>query len=179
MRHLSQHRYNEFEIEKAIVFLSDAMRQSGHNSKPVVLHSIRVASILWNNGLEEASVIAAILHDVIEDSDTTYEDVKNGFGSEVADIVLSLTQSRGLDITESYERSKALGLKAQVVRAADLIDNSFYYKLAGNPELEKKLYDKYKLFMSQSKEILKDTQLGSLLNEAYELNVEPLKNVVE
>ena len=58
-------------VEKAIKYLVDAIKQSGHNPKPVILHSIRVGLFLFNQNYNQDIVIAAILHDILEDTDTT------------------------------------------------------------------------------------------------------------
>ena len=174
MKHLSSFGYNEYEIERAIGYLNDAMRESGHNPKPVTLHSIRTASLLWGYGLPQVSVLAAILHDTIEDSGITYEDIEKDFGKEVADIVDSLTVRDGLAVAESFKRSKALGPNALVVRAADLIENSHYYNPNGDKAMNKRLHDKYKLFMDMSKSDLIESPIYDLLVSTYKKNVESL-----
>ena len=57
------------ELERAIVFLVLQMERAGNNPKPVVLHSIRVALYLYDQGCGGDIVVAA-LHDLLEDSDT-------------------------------------------------------------------------------------------------------------
>jgi (p)ppGpp synthase/HD superfamily hydrolase len=75
------------QIEEAIKFLVFAFQKSGHNPKPVVLHSIRVGLHLYNLGYAKNIVIAAVLHDVLEDTDVKIEEVKLKFGENVARLV--------------------------------------------------------------------------------------------
>ncbi len=71
------------EIEEAIEFLVLAVHRSGKNSKPVILNSIRVGLHLHNLNYGKNTVIAALLHGVIEDTDVEIEEVKSKFGEEV------------------------------------------------------------------------------------------------
>lgn len=65
------------------------MRCSG---QPYVVHPILVAQIVARLGMDKESIVAALLHDVIEDTDVTYEEVKQKFGDEVAVIVDGVTK---------------------------------------------------------------------------------------
>ena len=91
--HIAEFEYDRHEIERALFFLSNALQDSGHNTKPVLLHSIQVAEMLWERGYPQHVVTAAILHDVVEDADITVEDVKQSFGQQVALYVDALTIS--------------------------------------------------------------------------------------
>ena len=81
-------------IQKAFDFANEAhkgvRRRSG---EPYILHPIAVAKIVVSNiGLGCKSIIAALLHDVVEDTDYTVEDLSNLFGEKVATIVEGLTK---------------------------------------------------------------------------------------
>lgn len=65
------------------------MRCSG---QPYVVHPILVAQIVAKLGMDKESIVAALLHDVIEDTDVNYDDVKQQFGNEVAVIVDGVTK---------------------------------------------------------------------------------------
>jgi (p)ppGpp synthase/HD superfamily hydrolase len=64
------------------------MRASG---EPYITHAMAVAEILVQLHLDPAAVAAAILHDVVEDTDVSYEDIQAGFGDEVAHLVDGVT----------------------------------------------------------------------------------------
>ena len=67
----------------------EQMRRDG---TPFITHPINVAQIVAEMRLDSESIIAALLHDCIEDTDTTYEDVAKRFGVTVADIVDGVTK---------------------------------------------------------------------------------------
>ena len=62
------HTYDRI-VEKAISFLVYAFTTTGHNPKPVILHSIRTGLYLYHQNHAQDVVVAAILHDLIEDTD--------------------------------------------------------------------------------------------------------------
>ena len=65
------------------------MRKDG---SPYITHPLQVAQIVAETRLDSESIIAAILHDCIEDTDSTYDDVAKKFGTTVADIVDGVTK---------------------------------------------------------------------------------------
>lgn len=89
-----QDQYELDQIQKAFDFANEAhkgvRRRSG---EPYILHPIAVAKIVVSNiGLGYKSIIAALLHDVVEDTDYTVQDLSNLFGEKVATIVEGLTK---------------------------------------------------------------------------------------
>ncbi|MFA8433582.1 MAG: bifunctional (p)ppGpp synthetase/guanosine-3',5'-bis(diphosphate) 3'-pyrophosphohydrolase [Marinifilaceae bacterium] len=85
-------------IEKAFHFAWEAhkgvRRKSG---EPYILHPISVAQIVAEEiGLGTKSIIASLLHDVVEDTDYTLEDIENLFGAKVASLVDGLTKISGV-----------------------------------------------------------------------------------
>lgn len=170
--HIAEFEYDKHEIERALFFLSNALQDSGHNTKPVLLHSIQVAEMLWERGFPQDVVIAAVLHDVVEDTDITIDDVGQSFGHQVAVYVDALTVSDTQDTMQSFARTAELGSEALSIRAADLIQNSYYYHLAST-DMQKRLRDKFVYFMELSGELL-DEALVSELSKAYRRNVETI-----
>ena len=67
----------------------EQMRRDG---TPFVTHPINVAQIVAEMRLDSESIIAALLHDCVEDTDCTYEDIAKRFGVTVADIVDGVTK---------------------------------------------------------------------------------------
>ena len=93
----SNHRRKVDIIEKAFRFAKLAhqgvRRRSG---EPYVLHPIAVARIVVEElGLGSTSICAALLHDVIEDTEYTHEDIRAAFGEKIASIVEGLTKISG------------------------------------------------------------------------------------
>ena len=81
-------------IRKAFDIALDAHKdQRRKTGEPYIYHPIEVAKIVANEvGLGATSIACALLHDVIEDSEYTYEDLKKIFGETIADIVNGLTK---------------------------------------------------------------------------------------
>ncbi len=93
----SNHRKKVEIIERAFRFAKKAhggiRRRSG---EPYILHPIAVAKIASQEiGLGSTSICAALLHDVVEDTDYTVEDIERLFGSKIAQIVAGLTKISG------------------------------------------------------------------------------------
>ena len=67
----------------------DQKRGSG---EPYIIHPLNVAYILADTGLDESTIAAALLHDVVEDTDVTDADLRKEFGDEIADMVAGVTK---------------------------------------------------------------------------------------
>lgn len=84
---------DEALLNKAYVFSVKAHgEQKRHSGDPYYAHPIEVAGILADLHLDVATVCTALLHDVLEDTDTTYEDLAREFTPEIADLVNGVTK---------------------------------------------------------------------------------------
>lgn len=97
-------------IQKAFEFANEAhkgvRRRSG---EPYILHPIAVAKIVVSNiGLGYKSIVAALLHDVVEDTDYTVEDLRNLFGDKVATLVDGLTKIKTVLDNEDKAEQKSM-----------------------------------------------------------------------
>jgi len=91
-------------IERALRFSASAHRgQKRMSGEDFVSHSIAVALILAEQLLDSTTIAAALLHDVVEDSDVRTEDIAKEFGSEIAGIVDGLTKISSLTFRSSAE----------------------------------------------------------------------------
>ncbi len=93
----SNHRKKVEIIERAFNFAKEAhkgiRRRSG---EPYILHPIAVAKIASQEiGLGSTSICAALLHDVVEDTEYTVEDIEQNFGKKIAQLVAGLTKISG------------------------------------------------------------------------------------
>ncbi|MCL9822998.1 RelA/SpoT family protein [Helicobacter colisuis] len=80
-------------IEKAIAFATEAHKnQKRRSGEPYIVHPLLVSCIVAYFGGDEVMVCAALLHDVVEDTDYTLEDVKKNYGEDVASLVDGLTK---------------------------------------------------------------------------------------
>jgi RelA/SpoT family (p)ppGpp synthetase len=85
----------------------DQKRASGD---PYFSHPLEVAAILTELKLDDATIATALLHDVVEDTDTTLEEIRRLFGEEIAGLVEGLTKIRRLDLI-SREAAQAENLR--------------------------------------------------------------------
>ena len=97
------------QIKKAFEFANEAhkgvRRRSG---EPYIMHPLAVAKIATKEiGLGTTSVVAALLHDVVEDTDYTVEDIANLFGKKVASIVDGLTKISGVMGSDTSQQAES------------------------------------------------------------------------
>ena len=90
---------------------------------PYITHPLQVAQTLWGTGgvRDTKTLIAAILHDTIEDTSTTQDEVREKFGDEVLAIVLEVTDDKSLE--------KLVRKRQQVVHAPELSEPARLIKL--------------------------------------------------
>jgi len=114
---------------KTMSFSAEAHKhQTRKSGGAYINHPIRVSESLAKAGVEDALPLQlALLHDTIEDTDTTYEDLKQHFGQEVADGVLELSDDKDLDKASRkrlcIEHAPHLTRAAALAKIADNCDN--------------------------------------------------------
>ncbi len=98
-------------------------------ASPYINHPIGLANVLANEASveDERVLIAAVLHDTIEDTETTEQELIREFGKEVADIVMEVTDDKTLAKAERKQRqiehAATLSQQAKLVKLADKICN--------------------------------------------------------
>lgn len=118
------------EIEKAIAFALRAheAQTRKESDMPYIVHPLAVALILARAGFENRVLIAAILHDVIEDTAVTSEELTEAFGREVAEIVTALSHDDTLPWKEKksayIECVRIATAEVKAVATADKIANA-------------------------------------------------------
>lgn len=106
-------------------------RKSG---EPYIIHPVQVAYILADIGLDEATICAALLHDVVEDTEVTHEDLVRDFGEEIATMVAGVTKLGELRYQASTEERQvenyrkmflAMGkdIRVIIIKLADRLHN--------------------------------------------------------
>jgi len=120
-------------IRKAFEMSTKAhCEQRRKSGEPYILHPIEVARITASEmGLGPVSVISALLHDVVEDTPVTIEDIREGFGDKIAMIVQALTKFDGMYDVESPQAetfkkilvSLAQDVRVVMVKMADRLHN--------------------------------------------------------
>ncbi|MBM4186464.1 MAG: bifunctional (p)ppGpp synthetase/guanosine-3',5'-bis(diphosphate) 3'-pyrophosphohydrolase [Gemmatimonadetes bacterium] len=121
-------------IDRALRFSASAHRgQKRMSGDDFVSHSIAVATILVSQLLDSTSIAAALLHDVVEESETSVDDIGREFGPEVAGLVDGLTKishltfrSRAEEQVENYRKlllSIAKDARVIIIKLADRLHN--------------------------------------------------------
>ena len=129
-------------LGKAIHFATERHRGQFNkfNHEPYILHPMRLMLSLKTR--EEQ--IVAILHDLIEDTATTKDEIEALFGKAVAEAVGLLTRPKGPHDYMDYVRNLAPNPLARAVKMADLIDNSDRSRFIGTPaEKDEERWRKY------------------------------------
>ena len=104
-------------------------RRKGAGASPYINHPIALADVLCNEGgiTDEATICAALLHDTVEDTETTAEELEAAFGPEVRDLVMEVTDDQALPKVErkrlQIENAGKLSPRARLVKLADKICN--------------------------------------------------------
>ncbi len=108
----------------------DQKRNSG---EPYIIHPLQVAYTLAEMGLDEQTIAAALLHDVVEDTEATNEDLVNEFGQEVAEMVAGVTKLSNIQFAtveenqvENYRKMfLAMGkdIRVILIKLADRLHN--------------------------------------------------------
>jgi (p)ppGpp synthase/HD superfamily hydrolase len=101
----------EIATEEARAFVKEAYRSRGEDED--IDHSFAVARLLQNDGQPPVLVTAGLLHDVLEDTDVSSDELRERFGPEVTRIVEALTQDPSIS---GYEQRKA-ALRRQILDA--------------------------------------------------------------
>jgi guanosine-3',5'-bis(diphosphate) 3'-pyrophosphohydrolase len=106
----------------------DGQVRNGSGGMPYVEHPIAVAALLEEQGYGEEVLAAALLHDVVEDSSTSLDEIREEFGESVAGMVGALTDDEGLDSyrerkAEHRERVAAADGEALAIYGADKLTN--------------------------------------------------------
>jgi guanosine-3',5'-bis(diphosphate) 3'-pyrophosphohydrolase len=104
-------------------------RRKDPEASPYINHPIALADVLVNEGgvVDVEVLCAALLHDTVEDTDTTPEELSDAFGARIAGIVAELTDDTRLPKAErkrlQVEHAGALSAQARLVKLADKICN--------------------------------------------------------
>ncbi len=160
------------EIERALQFLVHSFEASGDNPKPVILHSTRVGMDLYRRGYEQHVVVAGFLHDLLEDTDVTGDEIRSRFGDEVADVVAATSYDESIDDYldrhyDIYRRCFELGRSAVLVKAADILDNSDYYGMGDDEELKRNVIEKMGRFIEDSEPYIGEEAIHRELSDKY------------
>ena len=95
------------KIFKAYMFAAEKHKnQKRKSGESYIIHPLHVAYILASWGLDTQTICAALLHDVVEDTNATYEDIEKNFDEEVASLVEGVTKLSNLFKTVEEKKTK-------------------------------------------------------------------------
>ena len=121
-------------IARVLDFATQKHREQKRVSgEPYITHPIAVANILLDLGMDYSSVCAALLHDVLEDTDTTEDEIRKLFGNTITELVLGVTKLKKISFTskeqeqaENFRRmffAMAKDIRVLIIKLADRLHN--------------------------------------------------------
>lgn len=201
MKNIDEH-CNNVDIDlilKAYNLASEAHKdQKRESGEPYIIHPIEVACILAEMGMDTATIVSGLLHDVIEDTEYSYEDISTIFSPEIADLVEGVTKLGKIEFLTKEEQqadnvrkmllAMAKDIRVILIKLADRLHNLRtlrYMPIQNQKEKAKETLDIYaplahRLGMSKIKWELEDLAFRYLNpNEYYELVDEIAEKRVE
>jgi GTP pyrophosphokinase len=112
---------DEALLNRAYVFAMKAHgEQKRHSGDPYFAHPIEVAGILTDLKLDSSTIVTALLHDTIEDTLATYDDLEESFGGEIAALVNGVTKLSQLELTSEASKQAENFRKLLVAMSKDV-----------------------------------------------------------
>ncbi len=113
--------YDREQIEAAYRLAEEKHREQKRSSgEPYIIHPLSVAAILVGLGMDSQSVMAGLLHDVVEDTDCTLEDIQKQFGKEVALLIDGVTKLGKIPYSSREEQQAETLRKMLMAMAEDI-----------------------------------------------------------
>ncbi len=119
-------------IVKALTFAAQKhrdQRRKGADASPYINHPIALADVLCNEAgvTDQVTICAALLHDTVEDTETTPAEIEQEFGPEIRGVVMEVTDDKRLSKLDrkrqQIEKAGKLSRRARLVKLADKISN--------------------------------------------------------
>ena len=136
VRHLEDDNFDMKEIRKAFDFMSEAHKgQKRLSGDPYISHPSWIAKIIAQLSIGQEAIIAALLHDCVEDTKITIDNIANEFGDEVALLVSGLTEVKSkteateinktnIEIFRKFFFSSVNDVRVLIIRLVDKLHNS-------------------------------------------------------
>ena len=177
-------------IDYAIYYATRAhngQKRKSDKDVDMIFHPFTVAMLIQRAGGSDEAVIAGVLHDVVEDTPYSLEDVRKEFGDRVADIVLEVSEKKELPWDErkqeAIDRIKTASFDGKLVECADKVSNletmyNLYeeigeeiWKSFNRPKEKQKWY-----YTEMYKAVIENTKETNSLFERYKKVLELLFN---
>jgi GTP pyrophosphokinase len=145
------------EVHRAYEFAAESHRgQVRKSGEPFIRHPLEVAHILADLGMDTATLVAALLHDVVEDTDLSLEVIEREFGDEVARLVDGVTKldkiryrSREQEQAENVRKmivATARDIRVLIVKLADRLHNMRTLEALSRPKQEEKATETLEIY---------------------------------
>lgn len=172
-------------LMKAYVFAAKAHKgQTRRTGEPYLQHLLEVTNILANMRLDEISIAGGLLHDVLEDTDTVYPELKSLFGKEITDVVESLTKISALHLADEERQGENIrrifhamleDVRVILIKMADRLHNMrtlYIFSEDDQKRIARETLDIYaplaeRLGMGEIKEELEELSFRYLEPESY------------
>lgn len=141
--------------------------QTRKQGTPYYLHPVAVSACLAKKGFTRDYLIAGLFHDLLEDTNTTYDEILNITTPEIAEAVRLVTKEEGYNMPEYIERIKNNDI-ARMVKLADRWHNLIEAFVA-SPKFQKK-------YIKETEEWYLDLAKGTIFEEDINKALEELKN---
>lgn len=148
-------------VQRAMQLASFAHRHQKYGERPYVTHLADVVARVKTITQDPEIIAAAWLHDIIEDTQTTYGDIERQFGTNVAKMVWAVTgvgQDRAAKMANAIEKI-AQTPGSELVKSADRLSNA----TASKDEKKMKLYQRYKDEHTNLSPVLGNNELAKQL----------------
>ena len=173
------------DLKRAYEVASHAHRhQLRKSGEPYITHPLAVAGILADLGMNTPTLIAALLHDTVEDTEYSLEQIKRDFGAEVAELVDGVTKLDKVTFGKAAEAetvrkmvvAMARDIRVLVIKLADRLHNARTWRYVSVESAEKKAKETldiyaplaHRLGMNAIKWELEDLSFGTLYPKMYE-----------
>jgi len=155
------------KIELAKEFAAKKFKEAGTGN-----HFLEVCDILQHDfGIDDSDILtAALLHDTLEDTDTTYEEIEQTFSKEVADMVEEVSHPKNYNAEqkkEYYEKIKHISYGGKMIKLADFASHlrEFIGAFTGENNLKKFTYNEYCLYIRSFLESCEDSPAKKYVSE--------------
>lgn len=150
-------------FEDAVEFMKykhgEQLRKQG---TPYYTHPLEVAYMLREKGLDEEYQIAGLFHDLLEDTNTTYQEILNMTDVNVAEAVRLVTKEKGYDTEQYYDRIERNKI-ARMVKLADRIHNLSEILCTDRAFIDRYLEDTKKYFYKLAKDTIFERDLCDII----------------
>ena len=157
-------------IDEYIEFIK--LKHAGQTRKqgtPYYMHPVTVCNILRDNGYSEEYQIAGLFHDLLEDTDTTYEEIENISNKNIAEAVRLVTKEKGYNMDDYIDRINKNDI-AKMVKLADRLHNLSETGLASKEFQRKYIEETEKYYLELAKGTIFEEKIKEELSKLKDNN---------